>query len=112
MAKQRAKSKEGLMKVWAIAWPSLLLIGSIATVGWGASEYMATYAKKNEVEKVSQRVEVVQVQVKSVWDIRIEALMIQRDRILRKQQKTPQDNQALQEIEKELEIARRMRDIK
>lgn len=109
---KQIKSKEGFMKYWALAWPSLLVIGSIATMGWGASEYMGTYAKKNEVAKVTEKIEVVQVQVQSVYDVRIEQLTIQRDRLLRKPNKTQQDLQDLKELEKELELAKKMRSIK
>ena len=100
------------MKYWAIAWPSLLVIGSIAGAGWAASEYMGTYAKRAEVKEVVQRVEVVQVQVQSVYDVRIEQLTIQRDRLLRKPNKSQQDLQDLKDIERELELARKMREIK
>ena len=100
------------MKYWAIAWPSLLVIGSIAGVGWGASEYMGTYAKRVEVKEVTQKIEVVQVQVQSVYDVRIEQLTIQRDRILRKKGRTAEDEQALQDLEKELALAKTMRNAK
>jgi hypothetical protein len=112
MAKQPKKEKEGLMKAWAIAWPSLLIIGAIAGAGWGASEYMGTYTKKAELQQVSQKIEVVQVQVQSVYDVRIEQLTIQRDRLIRKANKTQQELQDLKDIERELELARKMRQIK
>jgi len=119
MAKKR-KEKEGLVDMLSKPWVAVTSVISgvmfIGGGGWAVAEYMGTYAKKDEVqmvaEKITQKVEVVQVQVQSVYDVRIEQLTIQRDRLIRKPNKSQQDLQDLRDIEKELELARKMRQIK
>lgn len=86
----------------------LVLVGGLATVAgsvWGASVYVQNFATRDDLV-------LVQVQVQSLYDARIEQLTIQRDRIARKEKKTEKDLQDLRDIEKELELARKMRSIK
>ena len=101
---RRKKMEEGrdmihLLKVGMVVFAAVgTLVGSV----WAASEYVQTFATKNEII-------VVQVQVQTLYDARIEQLTIQRDRILRKQKKTERDLQDLRDIEKELDLAKKMR---
>jgi hypothetical protein len=92
-------------KLWI--WGILgALVTSLAFGGWAVRDYIETeLASKGEVH-------VVQVQVQTLYDARIEQLTIQRDRIVRKPKKTDRDIQDLRDIEKELELAKKMRSIK
>ena len=82
------------------------LVAGLAWGGWQVRGYIAEeLASKADVT-------VVQVQVQSLYDVRIEQLTIQRDRLVRKPNKSAKDLQDLKDIEKELELARKMRAIK
>lgn len=105
--KRKRKEDEGMGHAKQWIWGILgVLVTGLALGGWQVRSYVADeLASKGDVI-------VVQVQVQSLYDVRIEQLTIQRDRLTRKAKKTEKDLQDLRDIEKELELARKMRAIK
>jgi len=106
---KRAKIKHdwlaGHVRAWSFSILGVLVTG-LAFGGWRASQFI-----ENELASKGEVV-IVQVQVQTLYDARIEQLAIQRDRIIRKPKKTEQDLQDLRDIERELELAKKMRSIK
>lgn len=106
MSARKKKDNGAEMMHWLkVGMVIFAALGTVFGSVWAASEYVQSFATKNDLV-------VVQVQVQSLYDARIEQLTIQRDRIARKPKKTEKDLQDLRDIEKELELARKMRSIK
>ena len=110
------KQKANLDEHWLVrhsklAWGVLAFLGGVASIGWGASKYVDNFATDVEVGVLEQKLAVNEIKVDTVLDIRIEQLIIQIDRLKRKS-RTADEERALQDLEKELELARRMRNAK
>lgn len=97
------------MKHWKAFMVAGAAISAVAGVGYSASEY------KSQIEgEYAKRIDLAatQVQVRSLYDARIEQLIIQRDRLLRKGRLSEQEKRDLQDIERQIELNKKLRDSK
>ena len=89
------------------------LLVSLATIGWNAHDVLILKPEAAQVHTFQQNeIATNQVQIKALYDARIEQLVIQRDRIKRKPQKTRQDYEDIKDYNKQIEINKKLRDAK
>lgn len=97
-------------KAGAVIGVLVLISGTV----WGASEYLQSYARRTEVAEVAKEIKneivIAGTQAKFVIDQQIESLVIQIDHLRRKPNRTRGEEEQLRYLERQLDVARKIRE--